>query len=131
MKRKIYFLIFWVIDSLLLFLSTLAFPESFVLGTAKHTLLVAAILSGFLWTLLLWLSKPVSIKIKIKGELNKSLFFFGVNFIGLWLVARFAPYTGFGVVSFVYLLGLAAVAEVIHAGIHWLVDIKLRLSKKL
>ncbi len=131
MKRKIYFLVFWGINSLLLYLASLVFPGNFVLGTAKHSILVAAILSGFLWTLLLWLSKYIQIRIKVKGELKKSLFFFGVNFVSLWLVARFAPYTGFGVTSFVYPLGLAAVAEVIHAGIHWLVDIKLRLSKKL
>jgi uncharacterized membrane protein YvlD (DUF360 family) len=131
MKRKIYFLIFWVINSLLLYLSTLAFPGNFVLGTYRYSVLVAAIISGFVWTLLLWISKPVQIRLKIKGELKKSVFFFGVNFVSLWLVARFAPYTGFGVTNFVYVLGLAATAEVVHSGIHWLVDIKLRLSKKL
>jgi uncharacterized membrane protein YvlD (DUF360 family) len=131
MKRKIYFVIFWIVNSFLLYLSTLAFPGNLILGTYRHSVLEAAVLSGFLWALLLWLSKPISIRLKIKGELKKSLFFFGINFVSLWLIARFAPYSGFGVASFIYLLGLAAVAEVMHAGIHWIFDIKLRIAKKL
>ncbi len=131
MKRKVYFLIYWVINSLLLYIATLAFPGNFVLGTYRYSVLAAAVISGFVWTLFLWITKPVQIRFKIKGELKKSIFFFGVSFVSLWLMARFAPYTGFGVTSFVYLLGLAAVAEAVHGGIHWLIDIKLRLSKKL
>jgi uncharacterized membrane protein YvlD (DUF360 family) len=131
MKRKVYFLLYWLIDSLLLYLATVVFPGNFVLGTYRYSVLVAAIISGFVWTLLIWISRPISKKLNIKGELKKSVYFFGVSFVSLWLIARFAPYTGFGVTSFVYLLGLAAVAELIHSGVHWLVDIKLKLSKKL
>jgi len=131
MKRKVYFLIYWVVNSLLLYLATLVFPGNFVLGTYRYSVLVAAVISGFVWTLLTWITKPVQIRLKVRDELKKSVFFFGVSFVSLWLIARFAPYTGFGVTSFVYLLGLAMVAEVVHAAIHWLVDIKLRLSKKL
>lgn len=109
MKNKLLFFVSWAVGSFLLYFATLAYPYNFVLGSAKHTVLSATVFSGFLWTLIIFSAEPIANKLKIKITKSWIKFIFGylVSFAGLWIVARLAPYTGFGVTKFTWLMGLS------------------------
>ena len=109
MKNKLVFFVSWLVGSFLLYFATLAYPDNFVLGSAKHSVLSAAVFSGFLWTLIIFIANPVAKRLKLKLDKCCVKFAFGylVSFAGLWIVARLAPYTGFGVTKFTWLMTLS------------------------
>lgn len=112
MKKYYGFISFWILDSLLLYLATVVYPAAYTLGTYRLSTLWAAIVAGFIWTVLVWFSEPIVSIVKLKVPDKMKLFFYlFTNFVALWLVARLAPYSGFGVASFVWAFVLALVAN--------------------
>ncbi len=112
LKKYCGFISFWVLDSLLLYLATVVYPAAYTLGTYRLSTLWAAIVAGFIWTALVWFSEPIVAMVKIKvSDKMKMFFYLFANFVALWLVARIAPYSGFGVASFVWVFLLALVAN--------------------
>lgn len=130
-KRKFHLVVFWVINFVLLLAANLVFPNNFVLGTYRYSVLGAAAISALVWAIILVVSKYILkiIKLNLENEIAKTVVYFLISFVALWLIARFAPYTGFGVTSFVWLLGLAVVAEFFYLAKHWLMH-KLHLKRK-
>lgn len=118
MNKYTPFLIFWLIDSLLLWLANMFYPAYYVLGNARLSALLAAIVAGLVWTAVVWKSMMLYKKLGIKdSDMVKSmLFWLAVNFVTLWLVARFSALFGFGVTSFVWVFALAFVANLVQWG---------------
>lgn len=114
MKDNIWkaFGVFWILNSLLLYFANLVYPANFIFGTYNMGFLSSIVVAGFAWTLMVWVSDPiVSMVTKLDGRVIKFGFYFLVNFLALWLTARLAPITGFGVTSFVWLAILAIFAD--------------------
>jgi Ca2+/Na+ antiporter len=91
------------------------FRGKFVLGTKNLSYWVAVVLAAFLATLLIEVGSIALSKykkIEFKG-LKRILAFYVMNCIAFWLVARVAPYSGFGVVKFTWVLLLAAFTTLI------------------
>ncbi|MDP3994461.1 MAG: hypothetical protein Q8P91_01355 [bacterium] len=109
MKNKLPFFVSWLVGSFLLYFATLTYPDNFVLGSARHSVLSAAVFSGLVWTLIIFSANPIlkSLKLKLGKGCAKFVFGYFVSFAGLWIVARLAPYTGFGVTRFTWLMGLS------------------------
>jgi len=61
----------------------------------------------------LWEIEPVfkDLEIKIKDEKHMALAYLAVNFVTVWMLARFAFFTGFGVSSYVYVAILVLIAN--------------------
>jgi len=114
-KKPVMFLLFWILNSVLVYLAALTFPEVYVLGTFRLTVMWAAVVSGFFWTLLVWVEKKFAKKFGLKfGKPSERILFYIVaNFVAIWLVARFAPYTGFGLASFLWAFGLGVVGSLV------------------
>ncbi|MBU0998237.1 hypothetical protein KJ570_01765 [Patescibacteria group bacterium] len=115
MKRAKRFILYWIHNGILIYLANQIFPSKFVLGNFRLTLVIAVLVSSFALTLFLELVSFRLIKVKkIKFD-NKKRFglFWLANFIGLWLIARLAPLTGFGVVRFTWLIGLSFLVNVL------------------
>ena len=112
MKKYYGFISFWLLDSLLLYLATVVYPAAYTLGTFRLSVFWAAVVAGFIWTVLVWFSEPIVaiLKLKVSAKM-KLVFYLFANFVALWLVARIAPYSGFGVASFVWVFLLALVAN--------------------
>lgn len=108
--KTVFFLSLWVTNSLFFYLAFLIWPTSVVLGNDIRSPIVAAMLNGFLLTFLTMLvplvMKIVKIKTKKEGELAFIYFIF--NVIGIWVLARLATFTGFGITAFWVALILAA-----------------------
>ena len=90
MYEHLLFLLYWFLNSLVLYLLGLLFPASVVLGTWRLTMVEAAIYAGFWLTFFVWT-------------------------IGIWLVARYAAYTGLGIASFWWAFALGAVTNLLQA----------------
>ncbi len=117
LKKSVFwcFVIFWLFDSILLWLAGMFYPAYFVFGTYRMNAAVSIITAGFVWTLLVWLAGPVAdiMSGKKKSRAVMFGFYFVANFVALWLTARLAPITGFGTTRFVWLVYLALVADVV------------------
>ena len=113
MKRYLLpFIIFWLVNSVILYLAALIMPAYLVLGSKNVSIWGAIFVAGFTWTLIVWLLKPfVFLFKKLKGTLAMFLFYLVLNFIALWLTARLGPIVGFGTTRFVWLIPVAIAAD--------------------
>lgn len=101
----------WVVNSLILYYAGVLYPESVVLGNAKFAPWMAAAFSGLLLTAICRVAKYFA-KMSTKKSLNRySMFayYFLVNSFGLWVIARMAPLSGLGLVSYYWAFSLGLV----------------------
>ena len=112
-KKILPFIVFWLVDTILLYLFYLLFPAFFVLGNTNLSPIMGAILSGIIWTAIVWISEPLLslFNLKLKGSLQQMSFYLLVNFVALWFTARLASTFGFGVYNFIWVLLLSFVAN--------------------
>ena len=117
MKKAKRFILYWIHNGILIYLANQIFPSKFVLGSFRLSFVAAIVISSFALTLFLELvSMVLAKKRKIKLD-NKNRFtiFWIANFVGLWLIARFAPLTGFGVVKFTWLIGFSFLVNILQS----------------
>jgi len=113
MIQLIDFVYLWATNTILLHVSNMVYPTSFVLGNATYSVTAAALRAGAVWTLLYVLAGPAKKALKFKlPDNSKAIYFLAINFAALWITTRFALIIGFGVISFWWLLGLAFVANI-------------------
>ena len=113
-KYLLPFFIFWLVDSVILYLAALVMPAYLVLGSKTVSVWGAIFVAGFTWTLIVWLLKPlVFLFKKLKGALAMFIFYLVLNFIALWLTARLGPIVGFGTTRFIWLIPVAIAADVL------------------
>jgi hypothetical protein len=110
MSEHFVFLLSWLVTSLFLYLAHFFFGSSVVLGTYKLGIVDALIYAGFWLTFLNWAIKDMVIVrgIHPDSRFGSLVFYILVGSLSVWIVARFAPYTGLGIVSYRWalLLGL-------------------------
>jgi len=95
---------YWVVNTLVLALVNTFFPDSFELGNAYLITPIAAVVSGFLLTTLLVLAKGLarSKMFKVQGRLIMFAYYWVAASAGVWVVARVADISGFGIVNFTW-----------------------------
>lgn len=112
MNDRRLFVLYWFLNFLTIYLLGALFPSSIVLGTFRLSPFEASIYAGFWLTFFVWTmwSYMLVRKVDLEPFSLRFLFFFFVNSLGVWLVARYAKYTGLGLTSFwlAFLLGIAA-----------------------
>lgn len=115
MKKYIPVFIFWILDTVLLFLANMLYPSNYVLGNAFLIPLYAAVVAGLVWTLIVWQAMPFAKKVGIKEKdmVKMAIFYLAINFIALWVIARLSFFFGFGVISFIWVFALAFVANIL------------------
>lgn len=115
MKNSSLLLAMWLVNGTLILLANWFMPETYVLGTYRMGVFVSALVASLVWTIITLLVEPV-LKVanyKPKNPVVSMLIYLVANFVGLWLVARMAPLTGFGVMSWVWVLALAFVGNLV------------------
>ena len=75
----------------------------------------AVVVASLAWAVLVWNSTVLYkwLKIKETEMFKMAAFYLVVNFVALWVVARFSLMFGFGVVSYVWVFALAFVANIL------------------
>jgi len=107
MKFVVKFVGYWVVNAVTLALANTYFPGSFELGNAYLGIPMAVLLSGFLLTTMLFLAKGIakSQNFAIKGRYIMFLYYWGAASVGIWVIARIAAVSGFGIVRFTWAIG--------------------------
>lgn len=102
MKFYIRYLSVWALNSALIIAAATYYSSSYVLGNAIIPPVTAGIFTGFLLTVFDRLPQPLFTKfeIKTKGRLVMFIFYWLVNSVGIWIIARLSFLSGFGIVSF-------------------------------
>lgn len=90
-------------------------PKAVTIGNSIFVPYQAIVFSGFIWAFVLWYLEAVAkdMEIPLKNTATMTAIYLGVNFATLWFIARFAFITGIGIASFLYVAGIAVVANFI------------------
>lgn len=131
MKKYIPFVSFWVLNSLLLYLAELIFPNYFVLGNFWLSGPLAMLWAGLWLTVIIWgaMSLPNRLNVKITGPLKILVFYWLINSIAIWVLARFAALSGFGIAAYYWAICLGLVANLAQWGL-WMGLEKAKLVEK-
>lgn len=107
---------YWFVNALVFYFAAKVFPESVVLGTWKFSSLEAAIYSSFWLTVLIWTTWDFVFsrvkKVSFNGNWISIFYFWLMNGLSVWLVARFSQYTGLGISNWLWAAILGGVAYV-------------------
>lgn len=127
-----YFVLF-VVNGLVVLLANSLFPQQIVLGTQYITKGWAVIHSVGTLALLNTFALPFVREYEKSGgkmltPTEWMVAYFIINFVGVWVVARFAQQLGFGISSWMVALVLAAVLDVVQGAAMMQVE-KLRTGK--
>lgn len=100
-KKLQFWALIWFTNAAVLYLASLIFPSWVVFGNVTLPGGIALVITSLILTLLLTQVMPAikALKLKIEGEIQMGLIYGVVNIVGLWLWARGAVYTGFGISS--------------------------------
>jgi uncharacterized membrane protein YvlD (DUF360 family) len=129
LKHYLRFVLVWLVNSLLIYFASMLYPENFVLGTAMVSGGYAPFVAGLTLTVLCKLGKWLITKlgVELKGRYSKFLYYWLVNSVGIWLIARFSPYTGLGISAYYWALSLGFVASLLQ----WLLRQVFKKTKSL
>lgn len=108
--------VLFIAHSLVLYLASMFFPEAVVLGTNLISPLMALLYSMFVFTLIVVGAMPIieayeSSQKSSLGTVGWMAVYFVLNFVGLWIVARFAEMLGLGIASWRVIAMLALVLD--------------------
>ena len=110
-KKMVAFLGSWVANSVVFLIFAAILAGNVVLGNDKVTPSMAAVLAGFLLSIVQFLV-PSAVErsgYKVRNQNIWMAIYLAVNFVGIWVIKRFALVTGLGVSSLVYVLLLAVI----------------------
>ena len=119
MKKFLPFILFWIVNSLFLYLASVVYPFKFVLGNFRFSMLSATIWAGLWITVLGWLAIWLigKLKIKLSGAAQMFISYWTVNAAAVWITARLATLTGFGIFSFWWAIGLGLILNIVQSAV--------------
>ncbi len=133
LRKYVPFLSFWLLNSILLYLAELLFPAYFVLGNFWLSGPAAMFWVGLWISIIVWIAQslPEKFNVKIDGPLKMFTYYWLVNLAAIWVLARFAQLSGFGITAFYWAIFLGLIANVTQWGL-WkgLEAAKLVVKKK-
>lgn len=115
MKKLLPFILFWIVNSLFIYLAAVIYPSRFVLGNFRFSMLTATIWAGLWINVLGWVAMWLFGKLKINLTGMAQMFFgyWAVNAAAVWITARLATLTGLGIFSFWWAIGLGLVLNIV------------------
>lgn len=117
--QLIFLLTLWLTNSIFFYLMSLALPQAVTIGNNIRTPITAIIFIGLFLTILIALT-PSLVKLsglKVKKETKLIFFYLILNTAGIWITARLAIFTGFGISSFWIAIILGTLISLLHCGI--------------
>lgn len=119
--------VLFVVSAAVIYVASMMFPNQVVLGTLYITPLWAIIYSMTFLTLLNTFLLPVireyeNYRGKMFSDKDWMATYFVVNFVGVWVITRFAEQIGFGVSSWIVVLLLAVVLDAVQGVAMMLVE---------
>lgn len=117
-QMSITFFLLWFVNGLVIALANMILPNQIVLGTMSLTHIAALILSSGVLAWIATLTMPIFTAIEMRKQMVLApqhwiIGYLIINVISLWVVARFADLLGLGIASWMYVVGLAVVLDVV------------------
>lgn len=108
-KKLVVFLSFWVVNAVVLLVASVIFGGNVVLGNAKVSTPMAAIISGLIITGLTYGVQPLVDRsgLKVKGNTIGGIYLVA-NIVFVWIIKRFALLLGLGVANILYTILVGA-----------------------
>ena len=118
-NQTILWLLTYFVNAVILYFASLLFPNLVVFGTASITYWEALLVTALLITAALMLTAPIAktLKFSISDPKLMGLTYGVVNITAVWILARNANWTGFGVSSSWIALVLGVVLNLVQFGI--------------
>ena len=119
-KNLVAYLVNWAVNVASLWvLATFVLKGSVVLGNARLSTLMAAVLSGLILTVITSFVRPAvkASGFKVKGMMYWVAIYFGVTAAGLWVIKKFADFTGLGIASILYVLVVTVVIVAVQSAV--------------
>lgn len=115
MKRYQKFLVFWLINSALIYLANLFMPRSVAIGNSIFVKYQSVVFSGFVWSFIVWYTEVImkDLEVSMKETTPMMFTYLAVNFATVWFMARFSFITGIGIANFWVVLLIAVAANLI------------------
>lgn len=115
MKRYQKFLVYWLINSAILFFANLLLGQSVTIGNNIFAKYQAIVFSGFVWSFIVWQIEAVAkdMEVSMKDTTTMMLSYLFVNFATVWFIARFSFITGVGIANFWIVLLMAVAANLV------------------
>lgn len=115
---SIVFLLLWLVNALVIALAHFVMPHQIVLGTISISLFAALVLSSGILAWFATVTLPLFTEIEIRNKMiltpqHWMIGYLVLNAISVWILARFADIVGLGISSWVFVLLLAAVLDVV------------------
>lgn len=134
LQMVISFALTWVVSALVIAIANSLFPSNVVLGTAALNWLSALLLSSgvLAWLMTMAIALFTEIEVRQQRVLSPKdwmMGYFVLNAVGVWLIARLAEMLGLGVSSWVVVVVLALVLDIVQ-GITMMTYGSLQKSRK-
>jgi len=110
------FVTYWATNIILLSLAYSLYPNAFELGNKNVGVVCAAIFSSFLLTTLLFIARGLARtrNILTRGRVFMFFYYWGSASFAIWIVARIADVSGFGIARYTWAVSLGFVISFIH-----------------
>lgn len=110
------FAYYWVVNVILFSLANAFYPQGFELSNINITVVPSAIFSGFLFTALTCLARGCAKvrKMTDRGRIFMFLYYWVASSFAVWIVARMASVSGFGIAKYTWAIGLGFITSFIH-----------------
>lgn len=115
---SVVFLLLWLVNALVIALTNFVMPHQIVLGTISISPFAALVLSSGILAWFATVTLPLFTEIEIRKKIvltpqHWMIGYLVLNAISVWIIARFSDVIGLGISSWVYVLLLAAVLDVV------------------
>lgn len=113
MYNHVLYLLYWLLNSLVIYLTGRLFPDFVVLGNWRFSQVESALYAGFWVTVFFWSMWDF---LYVRGVAMSKLpgafwVFYGMNVVSVWLVSRFSHIAGMGISSFLWAFIIAFMAN--------------------
>lgn len=114
-KNLINFVSLWVANAIVILVANLISKDNVVLGTKTMPYVAALLVTTFLLTAIIFLIKPALdwLKLKIEGDINWILIYLVTAIVAVWVLARLAMLTGFGISSYYIAIILGIIINIV------------------
>ena len=115
-KLLVRFVSYWIVNVIILSLANTIFSGSFELGNASLSIPAAAVFSGFILTILLLVARGLAKtkNLPSKGRMFMFAYYWGSSSLSIWLIARIAGISGFGIARYTWAIGAGFAAALVH-----------------
>lgn len=113
MYNHLLFLLYWLINIIVIYTLSLIFPSSIILGNHRLIAFEASVYSGFWLTFFVWTMWDFVVfrGVKLEPAPLGFIYFLTVNVLGIWIVSRYSQYTGIGITSYAWAIVIGLVAN--------------------